>query len=320
MPVPEPPAPWVFTQLHIDVARNATDDFNLFHDPNKWQRIQGNPFGGPIALGFQLECLVEEQLRLYRQAHDETGLVDEHGLRFSNYQFTFAGAARPGEALQVDIKKSRLTTAETPGLSNRVVIKNGRGVVLIGHKRESPAPLCLADADLAHLPDLRQLPDRSYIPGDDLFCKRKFMSTGHAKNFLTGSLANQAAWFDELEERVRFPEMFPAALISCALLERAFKAGHDFEQAPMVYTSHHISVDRELTARLMSNDVLHLLVDRGEETMAGGLGGAGIPQLRHRCFGLLGDGTVLFRAEIALAPLAAIINLRPDPPGRHRPP
>jgi len=22
----------VFTQLHIDVARNSTDDFNLFHD------------------------------------------------------------------------------------------------------------------------------------------------------------------------------------------------------------------------------------------------------------------------------------------------
>ena len=27
----------LFNQLHIDVARNATDDFNLFHDSKKWQ-------------------------------------------------------------------------------------------------------------------------------------------------------------------------------------------------------------------------------------------------------------------------------------------
>ena len=26
----------LFNQLHIDVARNATDDFNLFHDSKKW--------------------------------------------------------------------------------------------------------------------------------------------------------------------------------------------------------------------------------------------------------------------------------------------
>ena len=30
----------LFNQLHIDVARNATDDFNLFHDSKKWQYIK----------------------------------------------------------------------------------------------------------------------------------------------------------------------------------------------------------------------------------------------------------------------------------------
>lgn len=308
MPAPETPAPLQFTQLHIDVARNATDDFNLFHDPHKWQRIQGNPFGGPIVLGFQLEGLIEERLRLYRQAHDEQRLIDAHGLRYSNYQFNFAGALRPDEPIQLEIKQSRVKRDASPSLSNRVIIKHGAGMVLMGHKRETAVPLALADADLSGLNDLNQLPDRSYVPGSGLFCKRKFMSTGHAKNFLAGALADQAAWFDELAEKVRFPEMFPAALISCALLERAFKQGHDFERAPMVYTSHHISVDRQLNARLKSNDVLHLLVDAGEETTGQGLGGAGITQVRHRCFGVLDDGTVLFRAEIALAPLAAIVR------------
>ena len=47
----------LFNQLHIDVARNATDDFNLFHDSKKWQYIKNNPFNGTIVLGFQLESL-----------------------------------------------------------------------------------------------------------------------------------------------------------------------------------------------------------------------------------------------------------------------
>ena len=27
--------PFTFDQIHIEVARNATDDFNLFHDKHK---------------------------------------------------------------------------------------------------------------------------------------------------------------------------------------------------------------------------------------------------------------------------------------------
>jgi hypothetical protein len=49
---------YCYQQIHIDVARNATDDFNPFHDQNKWNRIHGkihgNPFGMPIVLGFQI--------------------------------------------------------------------------------------------------------------------------------------------------------------------------------------------------------------------------------------------------------------------------
>ncbi|MDH3561594.1 MAG: hypothetical protein OEN52_11645, partial [Gammaproteobacteria bacterium] len=47
------PSDYCFHQIHIDAARNATDDFNPFHDPWKWDHIHGNPFGMPIVLGFQ---------------------------------------------------------------------------------------------------------------------------------------------------------------------------------------------------------------------------------------------------------------------------
>ena len=41
---------FVFEQIHLDIARNATDDFNLFHDKKKWQTVRNNPFNGPILL------------------------------------------------------------------------------------------------------------------------------------------------------------------------------------------------------------------------------------------------------------------------------
>ena len=37
-----------FAQIHVDAARNATDDFNPFHDPHHWQRIVANPLLGPM--------------------------------------------------------------------------------------------------------------------------------------------------------------------------------------------------------------------------------------------------------------------------------
>ena len=62
-------------QIHIEAARNATDDFNPFHDKNRWRNIAANPFPGPIALGFQLECLIEEQIRRYREQQSEIDLM-----------------------------------------------------------------------------------------------------------------------------------------------------------------------------------------------------------------------------------------------------
>ncbi len=303
-----------FSQIHIEAARNSTDDFNLFHDKNKWQRIQRNPFGGPIVLGFQLECLLEYQMECYRREHQEDRLIQDLHLTYSNYQVTFANVVRPEEPISLEIMPSKLSQDQQPLLTNRLLLKGKSGAVLIGYKRESATPLFLPLCDLSQLPDLSKLPDRSYIDDPLLsgnqryFLKRKYINTGNAKNFLSGSLAEQSDYFDELEGKIHFPETFPVSLTSCALLERALKEHQDLEADPMVYTSHSISIDRSCLKSLKSNDRLHILVKpQLQHNTDKGLGNSGIHQHIFHCFGLLKNNIILFRAEISLARLQEIL-------------
>lgn len=278
----------VLQPLHIDVARNATDDFNPFHDKTRWRQVEGNPFAGPIALGFQLGLFVEDALRRFRTANDEHALIARDGLRYSNYQFTFAAAAAAGDALSVEVRPSRYRERT---LANRVTVRKPGAIVLTGHKKETAEPL--RPLGPPGLPPLRAAVDRREVGDSGYFLKRKYLTTANAKNFLVGAMVEQSDYFDELADRVRFPELYPAALISCALLERATLAGHDFIREPVVYTSHAISVDRERCARLASNDALHVLVaDRGGWV--------------YDCFGVVNDDAPLFGAQIRMAPLAEV--------------
>ena len=79
--------PFTFDQIHIEVARNATDDFNLFHDKHKWLQITHNPFKGPIVLGYQLNTLIEHQIRLYRETHHENQIIAENNLLENSQYF-----------------------------------------------------------------------------------------------------------------------------------------------------------------------------------------------------------------------------------------
>ena len=67
----------------------------------------------------------------------------------------------------------------------------------------------------------------------------------------------------------------------------------------MVYTSHKISVDRHHLVQLRSNDKLHILVQRMEPHRT---------EHHYECYGVVGDESLLFRAQIALTPLEAILN------------
>jgi len=285
-----------FQQIHIDVARNATDDFNPFHDRNRWRNIRNNPFAGPIVLGFQLECLIENAMRLFRTEQAEQTLLEREGLRFSNYEFKFVNAIEAGQAISTNIKASHLKPGDQPTLSNRVSLLADGKLAVAGFKRESSAALTLPDINLAALGDMNQAADRTFLADTGIFLKRKYMTTSNAKNFLSSALVEQSDYIDELADRVQFPETFPCALLSCALLERALLQGHDFEQDPMVYKSHKISIDKELLGRMRSNDALHLLSRHTDPIAATPV---------YDCFGILGSDQLLFSARIDLMPLAS---------------
>ncbi len=294
--------PLIFEQIHIDVVRNSTDDFNLFHDPDRWHRIQGNPFKGPIALGFQLESLIEHAVLQYRKENTDQQLIEKYHLGFSNYQFTFANAVKAYQEIQIDIKKTQFKQDPEFVLSNRISIKSNAKLALIGYKKESQQPLFLPSKDFSQWDDLRREPDRAFLSkAPSFFLKRKFMNVSNAKNFLCGSLAKQADYFDELEDIVYFPEIFPSSLISCALLEKALIEGHDFERNPMVYTAHKISVDKAILKQLKSNEVLHILLEKVVVEVNEDI-------VEYHCYGLLKNNTILFRAIINLCPLSVILK------------
>ena len=298
--------PDVFSQLHIDIARNSTDDFNLFHDNRRWQQINGNPFAGPITLGFQLESLIEGKIAEYRREHGEQALLSEYGLNFSNYQFAFINAIKPGQSIDVDIKTSQFKAEPAPVLSNRIAVKADGELALTGYKKETTEPLFLANPNLSGIGELKIQPDRCFLH-NGFFLKRKFMTTSNAKNFLCASLRDQTEYFDELRDKVIFPEMFPSALLSSALLEKALKWLHDFERNPMVYTSHKISIDRQCLARLKSNDAVHILIKPAENSTQHDFGDLNATPLDYECYGVVySENQVLFRALISLVPLELI--------------
>ena len=293
-----------FSQIHIDVARNATDDFNLFHDEQRWHKIAKNPFKGPIVLGFQIESLIEHKIHHHRQKNKEENFILEKKLNFSNYQFSFANAIKPNQAITVDIKKTLITDNENPAMSNRISVKADGKLCLIGFKKETQFPLFLNEANIPDIKDnLRIYPDHSFLRKKQgaYFLKRKFLNVSNAKNFLCSSLVDQRLFFDELIDRYNFPEIFPCAFISCALLEKSLLKKLDFEKFPMVYSSHKISIDRHCLSQLKSNDVLHILIKKQENNTASN-------SKSYECYGLVTQNVILFRAIVELIPLASIIK------------
>lgn len=299
---------FTFEQIHIEVARNASDDFNLFHDKHKWLQVTHNPFKGPIVLGFQMNTLIEYQMRLYREANHEEQIIADQQLRFSNYQMIFVNALRPRQELSLEIKKTLIKTIPDLTLTNRVVIKSQGKTILLGYKKETQAPLFLGDTDLSGLPDLNTVTDKTLVPGSDFFLKRKWMHNGNVKNFLSGSLAEQSDYFDELTDFENYPEIFPCSLTSGVLLEKAQLENHDFKANPMVYTSHDISIDRFLLRKIKNNDKVHILVKQLPESKDNTLNHTKILLRTYECFGVLDSREILFRIKLNLVPLEEIVK------------
>ncbi len=294
----------ILSQIHIEAARNSTDDFNLFHDKNRWNWVEKNPFHGPIALGFQLGCFIENRVKMFRQDVKEEYQVDDVVLPYSLYELTFAGVVKPGDELSVDIKGSRTSSKEgVQTLSNRVLLKANGKAVLLGFKRDSShSPFEVPDFQFDPA-KLRELQDRSFEETSGYFLKRKFMIVGNAKNFLTSAFAEQSEYIDEFANKVCFPDMYPLSLISSALLERAQALSHDLIKSPMIYASHKLCMNKTQLSNLRSNDSLNILISPEIKEQ-----GADSAKISHLCVCYGNESTPLFIAKIHLLPLASLTS------------
>ena len=287
-----------FNQLHVEMARNATGDFNPFHDAIKWQLIRNNRFGAPIVLGFQLEMLLAHAVAQQRREALANGSQPLPVPRFGCYRFTFAEAVRVGEPVEVEVKAAHLGRRHGGTIGNRVFLrKEGRTAVAgrVEHRGERPEAMRL---DFRPPAGLAELPDHSWLAGGRHFLKHRVLQASDAKNFLAGSQIAPHHYFDDLEGRARFPELFPLSLVSSALLERAASSGYDFMARPLVYAAHDLSIDLQRLRQLRDGQQLHLLVEGPLATAASR------EHLRYRCLGLLSRGELLFVADIRLAPLS----------------
>lgn len=301
------------TQLHIDVARNATDDFNPFHDPRRWKNIRHNPFGGPIALGFQLVALAMDRVTQHREASREPHGLQADGPDFTVLRFSFTGAVQARTALQVQVRKTRDRLAEAGEISNRILIRDERAnAVLLGSQKDCTKVAGLAEKRPLLDRPLTEIEDRTLV-GNGFFLKRKYLMTSNAKNFCTASLVPQHRYIDELADKVCFPPSFPLALTSCALLERARSEDHDFERQPFIYTEQRFVIDNRRSRRLQSNQPIHFLAgpQRTVHT-TGGLRGAQAARVTQHCIAMLDNGETLFEGALTLAPLEAVIGKKDD--------
>lgn len=300
---------FIITQMHIEAARNSTDDFNLFHDKNRWQYIRSNPFNGPIALGFQLGCFIEDQVnrssKNYSRYLESTNLSHEHcePLNFSQYELNFAGAVKPGDKIELLVRDGRYS--EISGIqcfSHRLALKANLKTVLLGYKRDTSQHLIKGVVPLPELSEVIKGKDRGFVGTQRYFLKRKYMIVGNAKNFLASAFAEQSEYIDEFVDKVSFPEMYPLSLISSALLERAQAEGHDLVENPMIYVSHKLSIDKRLLAELKSNDALNILVSPTHTSDK-----QSSENVTQYCTCVLSNQQVLFHAEIQLAPLSTLL-------------
>jgi outer membrane receptor for Fe3+-dicitrate len=91
--------------------------------------------------------------------------------------------ARSQDNLTAIIKKLRMSSDNKTVLSNRLVIKNEQGIVLMGFKSESNVPLFANEQGLFSTFNTKYVFDRTTIDESDYFYKRKYTTNSNAKNF-----------------------------------------------------------------------------------------------------------------------------------------
>lgn len=299
----------LMSQLHIDIARNATDDFNLFHDKSRWHWLRGNLFEGPIALGFQLGGFVEYQCKLLAMNSANDLYVGQ--FRFSGYEFNFVHCVVPDDEVSVNLKQGKWSSGDGSSIySRRFVLKANKKAAIVGFKREANQMTLSLPTKLPPMHMLNALPDRELVPGTNYFLKRKYMIVGNAKNFLASAGAEQSLFIDEFTDKVDFPEMYPLGLISSALLERAVFEDIDLISHPMIYKTQKLCIDKQQLEELRSNDPINILVgpDISEDANEFGPESSSKKRVIQECIAYGKEEKPLFIAKITLTPLNSLAN------------
>ncbi len=293
------------SQIHIEAARNSTDDFNLFHDKFRWNLIPDNPFGGPIALGFQLGCFIETQIDAAREQENLQISAKEYPL--SGYELSFANAVKPDETLSLRLKPGKTNAYEgAQAYSNRLMLLSQGKPVIIGYKREfQQLPQMFSEVRFPSREEALSAPDRSFLNDHAFFIKQKYMIVGNAKNFLTSALAEQSKYIDEFDDKVNFPQMYPLGLISSALLERAKADHYDLRRNPMIYVSHKLCIDKRQLATLRSNDRIVIVVSSQLDIEITNQDTDRPIKVQH-CIAYAKDDKPLFYGRVELLPLDKI--------------
>jgi len=295
---------FTFTQMHIEAARNSTDDFNLFHDKLRWDMIPQNPFGGPIALGFQLGCFIETQVDAMRLNDTSTAPDTTQEYPFSGFEFTFAGVVKPGDSISLRFKPGR--NKEKDGVntySNRLMLMAHNKPVILGYKREYSHMPELLPIAFPSRDDVINAEDRGFVQAGSFFVKHKYMIVGNAKNFLTSAFAEQSHYIDEFEDKVNFPQMYPLGLLSSALLERAQADNYDLKSNPMIYVSHKLVIDKQQVDALRSNHRIMILVSEQIDKED-----SDKQQKTQYCVAYSQDDKPLFCAAVELMPLSELLK------------
>lgn len=295
---------FTFTQMHIEAARNSTDDFNLFHDKLRWDMIPQNPFGGPIALGFQLGCFIETQVDAMRIIDTATAPENMDDYPFSGYEFTFAGVVKPGDSISLRLKPGRNKQKDdTQTYSNRLMLMAQDKPVILGYKREYSHMPDMFPIAFPSREEILEAKDRSFVQNHRFFVKHKYMIVGNAKNFLTSAFAEQSHYIDEFEDKVNFPQMYPLGLLSSALLERAQADKYDLKSNPMIYISHKLTVDKQQIDSLRSNHRIMIVVSEQFEKE-----GSDKQQKTQYCVAYSQSEQPLFCAAVELMPLSELLK------------
>jgi hypothetical protein len=299
----------VMSQLHIDIARNSSDDFNLFHDKSRWHWLAGNPFEGPFSLAFQLGCYIEQQCKLLDMNGESD--VDTEQFRFSGYEFSFASCVRPDDEVSLRVKPGKWSSGDGPSiLSRRLVLQSNKKPAIIGFKRDGNQMTVALPVKLPPMHMLNALKDREIVAGTDYFLKRKYMIVGNAKNFLASAGVEQSVFIDEFADKVDFPEMYPLGLISSALLERAIFEDIDLISHPMIYSSQKLCIDKKQLAELRSNDPINILIgpDISDDANEFGPESSSKKSVIVECVAYSKEEKPLFIAKVSLIPLNSVIK------------